>query len=58
MFLQIQKKKFFDKVDEYVKIKYSQKTMTNEEKESVQFYIGNSDGKSGQRLRNLIDTNI
>ncbi len=52
------KKKFFDKVDEYVKIKYSQKTMTNEEKESVQFYLGNSDGKSGQRLRNLIDTNI
>lgn len=52
------KKKFFDKVDEYVKIQYAQRSMSKEERESVQFYLGNSDGKSGQRLRGLIDSNI
>ena len=32
--------------------------MTEEEKESVRFYLGNIDGNSVQRLRQLIDSNI
>ena len=40
------------------KTNYKNRSMTEEEKESVRFYLGNIDGNSGQRLRQLIDSNI
>lgn len=53
-----EKEDFFNKINKYLKTKYTQKSMTEEEKESVKFYLGNIDGKSGQRLRELISSII
>ena len=52
------KEDFFEKVNMYLKTNYKNRSMTEEEKESVRFYLGNIDGNSGQRLRQLIDSNI
>jgi hypothetical protein len=32
--------------------------MTKDEEESVNFYLGNIDGKSGKKLRDVISNNI
>jgi len=52
------KEDFFEKVNMYLKTNYKNRSMTEEEKDSVRFYLGNIDGNSGQRLRQLIDSNI
>jgi len=52
------KEDFFEKVNMFLKTNYKNRSMTEEEKESVRFYLGNIDGNSGQRLRQLIETNI
>jgi hypothetical protein len=50
---------FFQKIDNFVNNDYYQiKELNEEEKNCVQFYLGNSDGKSGERLRNFFDKNL
>jgi len=49
---------FFEKLDIHLKTKYQPKILNEEEKNSVEFYLGNSDGKSGERLRNFFSNNL
>ena len=48
------KKDFFKKLDLYLKSKYKNKPIESKDKLTLNYYLGNTDGKSGQRLRNLI----
>lgn len=48
------KKDFFKKLDLYLKSKYRNKPLAPKDKLTLNYYLGNTDGKSGQRLKNLI----
>jgi hypothetical protein len=37
---------------------YIKKNFSEEEKECVDFYLGNSDGKAGERLKKFIEENL
>ncbi len=49
---------FFSKIDELLNKRYSNRDMSKEEKECINFYLGNIDGKSGYRLRQFITNNL
>jgi len=49
---------FFKKIDTFLNTDYKFKELNEEEKSCVEFYLGNSDGKSGERLRNFFNNNI
>ncbi len=49
---------FFKKIDTFLNTDYKFKELNEEEKNCVEFYLGNSDGKSGERLRNFFNNNI
>ncbi len=47
-----------EKVEEILKKQYFKKEMTTEEKDCVNFFLGNIDGNSGLRLRKFIKNNL
>ncbi len=49
---------FFDMIDEYLKKKYQKRKFSNDEKDCVDFYLGNTDGKAGIRLKKFIEENL
>ncbi|MFL2891566.1 MAG: hypothetical protein ACJZ4B_02575 [Candidatus Pelagibacter sp.] len=52
------KEYFFDMIDKDLNKPYKVKNFSEEEKECVDFYLGNSDGKAGIRLKKFIEGNI
>ena len=42
---------FFDKIKIYLKHKYKNKKLTKYDKKIIDYYLGNSDGKAGERLK-------
>ena len=52
------KEYFFEMIDKNLNKPYEIKNFSEEEKECVDFYLGNSDGKAGIRLRRFIEENL
>ena len=49
---------FFDMIDKHLKKKYEKRNFSNDEKDCVDFYLGNTDGKAGIRLKKFIEENL
>jgi len=49
---------FFDMINEKLKKPYKLKNLSKEEKDCVEYYLGNSDGKANIRLKKFIEKNI
>ena len=52
------KEYFFDMIDKNLNKPYKLKNFSEEEKECLDFYLGNSDGKAGIRLKKFIEENL
>ena len=52
------KEYFFDMIDKNLNKPYKVKNFSEEEKECLDFYLGNSDGKAGIRLKKFIEGNL
>ena len=52
------KESFFEMINEKLKKPYELKDFSKIEIDCLDFYLGNSDGKAGQRLREFIEKNI
>jgi len=48
------KKEFFKKINLYLNIKYKNKKLSNHDKTILDYYLGNSDGKSAKRLKKFL----
>jgi hypothetical protein len=49
---------FFDKINFYLRLKYKNKKLKNNDKKIIDYYLGNSDGKSGERLKKNLNNEI
>ena len=49
------KEKFIKKIKEYLNSNYRNKPLSNIDKKTLKYYLGNTDGKSGQRVRKFLD---
>ena len=52
------KSQFFKKINSYLNLKYKDRKLSNKEKKVLNYYLGNSDGKSGKRLANFLRKSI
>ena len=52
------KKDFFEKLNQKLNEEHQKKDLDNDEKDCVDYYLGNADGKSGLRLKNFLQKNI
>lgn len=52
------KEYFFEMINKNLNKPYIKKNFSEEEKECVDFYLGNSDGKAGERLKKFIEENL
>ncbi len=52
------KEHFFEMINQDLNKPYEVKDFSEEEKECVDFYLGNSDGKAGVRLKKFIEENL
>jgi hypothetical protein len=49
---------FLNKIKFYLKLKYKNKKLTKYDKKIIDYYLGNSDGKSGKRLKKNLNNEI
>jgi len=52
------KSQFIKKINFYLNLKHQNRKLTNKEKDIIDYYIGNTDGKSGKRLANFLRKTI
>lgn len=52
------KSQFFKKINSYLNLKYKDRKLSNKEKKVLNYYLGNTDGKSGKRLANFLRKTI
>ncbi len=52
------KSQFFKKINFYLNSKYKKRKLANKEKKVLNYYLGNTDGKSGKRLANFLRKTI
>lgn len=52
------KLQFIKKINFYLNLKHQNRKLTNKEKDIIDYYIGNTDGKSGKRLANFLRKTI
>ena len=52
------KSQFFKKINSYLNLKYKDRKLSDREKKVLNYYLGNSDGKSGKRLANFLRKSI
>jgi len=48
------REQFIKKLDNYLNSKYKNKHLSNVDKNTLRYYLGNTDGKSGQRMRKFL----
>ena len=48
------KKQFIKKINDYLKLKYKVKKISKDDLETLKYYTGNTDGKSGMRVQKFI----
>ena len=48
------KDQLYEKLNFYLKSKYINKKLSNADNKTLKYYLGNSDGKSGNRMREFI----
>lgn len=52
------KEQFLKKLENYLNSKYRNKELSSADKNTLRYYLGNTDGKSGQRMRKFLDNAI
>ncbi len=52
------KEQFLKNLKNYLNSKYTNKPLSNKDKKTLRYYLGNTDGKSGQRVRKFLDKAI
>ena len=50
------KKQFFQKINNYLKLKYKDKKLSKEDLKTLEYYTGNTDGMSGERVQRFLST--
>ena len=52
------KEQFLKNLKNYLNSKYTNKPLSSKDKKTLRYYLGNTDGKSGQRVRKFLDKAI